>query len=298
MDRWRAPLPRFWCRTARCMWAICGLRHSVRPRRALTTTWARVDKRPVHAVELMGLSETPEAGDVFYCVEDERLAAGASERRLKPATSPCLLVHDELDDLSPYGAGRVVDPHHLRADVRGSAEARSRRAEKPPTTRCASRRCKAAWAPSMKRYLLARRPTPCHRLQCAAGLQGFRRRRPEGVDVRTYDHLSATEDMEKAQKGLLKPRSADHHRPCEYAPYPHFQRGRCGGSYVTTARSPLKPGAPARTAWWSMKADRSLRRFKDDSARSEGRCGITLDATGHQEGDIIECFATEEIKDQ
>ena len=71
---------------------------------------------PAMPVELMGLSDTPEAGDIFYVVEDERLAKQvAGERRLKARSESMTGVsraHEAGRPLQPHGAGGRHRPQH------------------------------------------------------------------------------------------------------------------------------------------------------------------------------------------
>ncbi len=272
----------------------------------------RVDEAtPSMPVELMGLSETPEAGDVFYCVEDERLARQvAGERRLKARSESMTGASTmKLDDLfNRMEQGEVVDLNIIiRADVRGSAEALKGALEKLSNEKVRIKTLQSGvgsinendimLAKASNAIVIGFNVRPDSKASDAADR--------EGVDMRTYRIIyQATEDMEKAMKGLLKPEFRE--VITGHAEIRNVIRissvGIVAGSYVTdgkmTRASQVRLLRDGVVVFEGKVA--GLRRFKDDVREVEKgyECGITLDGYSDiKEGDIIECFATEEIKD-
>ena len=273
----------------------------------------RVDEAtPSMPVELMGLSETPEAGDVFYCVEDERLARQvAGERRLKARNDSIAGASTmKLDDLfNRMEQGEVVDLNIIiRADVRGSAEALKGALEKLSNDKVRIKTLQSGvgsinendimLAKASNAIVIGFNVRPDSKAADAADR--------EGVDVRTYRIIyQATEDMEKAMKGLLKPVFKE--VITGHAEIRNLIRissvGVVAGSYVTDGRvtraSQVRLLRDGVVVFEGKIA--GLRRFKDDVREVEKgyECGITLDGYSDiKEGDIIECFTNEEIKDQ
>ncbi|MBR5265429.1 MAG: translation initiation factor IF-2, partial [Clostridia bacterium] len=88
----------------------------------------RVEKAgPSVPVEIIGLAEVPEAGDIFYAVEDERMARTLAEKRKEEekAERAKAMQKVTLDNLfSHIEQGAIKDLNIIvKADVHGSAEA-------------------------------------------------------------------------------------------------------------------------------------------------------------------------------
>ena len=273
----------------------------------------RVDAAtPSMPVELMGLSETPEAGDILYAVADEKLARQvADERRLKArseslagsAGSPM-----KLDDLfNRMAEGEIIDLNVIiRADVRGSAEAVKSSLEKLSNDKVRIKTLQSGVGSINENDIMLAAASNAIvigfnvRPDAKAGDAAER----EGVDVRTYRIIyQAIEDIEKAMKGLLKPEFKE--VVGGHAEIRNIIRissvGVVAGSYVTDGK--IARGSSVRLLRDGVVVFEGkmagLRRFKDDVREVERgyECGISLDGYSDiKEGDIIESFTTEEIK--
>ncbi len=89
---------------------------------------------PSTPVEVTGLSEVPEAGDIMYAVKDEKLAKSMVETKKKKTKADSGKVNPKvsLDDLfSRIQAGEIKDLNLIvKADVKGSIEAIKQSLEK------------------------------------------------------------------------------------------------------------------------------------------------------------------------
>jgi translation initiation factor IF-2 len=271
----------------------------------------RVDEAtPAMPVELMGLSETPEAGDVFYCVEDEKLARQvAGERRLKARSESITgSTPMKLDDLfNRMAQGEVIDLNIiLRADVRGSAEAVKGALEKLSNEKVRIKTLQSGvgsinendimLAAASSAIVIGFNVRPDSKAQDAA--------EREGVDVRTYRIIyQAIEDMEKAMKGLLKPEFREvilGHAEIRSV-FKLSSSGIVAGCYVTDGKATR--GSQVRLLRDGVVVHEgklgSLKRFKDDVREVERgyECGMSLeDYSDIKERDIFEFFMKEEIK--
>ena len=99
-----------------------------RVRAMMDHTGRRLKKAgPSTPVQVLGLTEVPEAGDILYCVEDDKLAKQVSEERKGKIRELQIKASSKvsLDDLfSKIKEGEVKDLNLIiKADVQGSAEA-------------------------------------------------------------------------------------------------------------------------------------------------------------------------------
>ncbi len=266
---------------------------------------------PSCPVEIMGLAEAPQAGDVFDAVSDERLARELVEQRKQK-------IKDEqfnsvqkvtLDNLfSSLQAGEVKDLNVIvKADVQGSAEAVKQNLEKLSNDEVRVRVIhNGVGAVSESDVMLANasnaiivgfnvRPDP------AAQANAER----DGVEMRMYRIIyDCIEEIEAAMKGMLAPKTRE------------VVQGRIEVRNVITISSVgnvagcyVLDGKVTRTSKIRLVRDgivitedeiSSLKRFKDDVKEvvSGYECGITLNKFNDIKlGDVFEAFIIEEYRD-
>ncbi|HZK33811.1 MAG TPA: translation initiation factor IF-2 [Bacillota bacterium] len=265
---------------------------------------------PSTPVEVLGLSAVPDAGDLMYAVEDDRLAkqvSGERKDKLKVQQSK-MTSKTSLDELfSQIKAGEVKDLNLIiKADVQGSVEAVKQALEKLTNDEVRVRSIHGAvGAITESDVMLATasnaiiigfnvRPTT-NATELAA---------KESIDIRPYRIIyNAIEDIEAAMKGMLDPEYKEvviGHASVRTT-FKVSAAGTIAGCYVID-------GKITRTAEARLVRDgvvvhegkiSSLKRFKDDAREvvSNYECGIMLENYNDiKEGDIIEAFVQEEIQ--
>ena len=265
---------------------------------------------PSVPVEILGLSETPDGGDVFYAVEDEKRARAVVEARKfaqKEETFNARKVIS-LDNLfDQIHEGEVKELKIIvKADVQGSVEAVRQSLEKLSNEEVRVRTIHGGvGAVNETDIMLASASN--------AIIVGFNVR-PDtvargayergDVDIRLYRVIyDAIEEIEAAMKGMLEPKFKESilgHAEVRQT-FKVSGVGTIAGGYVVD-------GKIARNAQVRVVRDgivfhegvlNSLKRFKDDAKEvmSGYECGIGIEKFNDiKDGDIIECFIMEEIK--
>lgn len=265
---------------------------------------------PSIPVEILGLSEVPEGGDVFYAVNDERKAREVVEARKFKEKQQKLQKASvvSLDNLFEHiEAGKIKDLNIIvKADVQGSVEAVTQ-----SLTRISNDEVRvnvihgAVGAVTESDVMLASASN--------AIIVGFNVRPTPGataaadnseVDIRLYRVIyDAIEDIEKALKGMLEPtfREAVTGHVEIRTTFRVSGVGTIGGAYVTD-------GKITRNSMVRIVRDgivihegelASLRRFKDDvkEVAAGYECGIGIDKYNDiKDGDIVEAFVMEQIE--
>lgn len=266
---------------------------------------------PSVPVEIIGLGEVPGAGDVFNAVDDERMARELVEQRKhenKEAAAGPQNQKVTLEDLfSQIQQGGLKELNLIvKADVQGSAEAVKSSLEKLSNDEVRVRviHC-AVGAVNESDVMLASTSN--------AIIVGFNVRPDNNardsaarmnVDIRMYRVIyDCIDEMEAAMKGMLSPKFKEVAlgRVEVRLVYKITGVGVVAGCYVLE-------GKVERRAKLRLVRDgivihegeiASLRRFKDDVKEvAEGyECGISIEKYSDiKEGDIIEAFTMEEIK--
>ena len=269
------------------------------------------DAGPSTPVEIMGLAEVPQAGDLFYAVEDEKMARELAEQRKaeEKAAQAGKVQKVSLDDLfNQIQQGDVKELNLIvKADVMGSAEAVQASLEKLSNDEVRVRVSHSGvGAISGSDLMLAEasnaiiigfnvRPDAAIREDAAQ----------RGVDIRTYRIIyECIEEMEAAMKGMLAPKFREvvqGHAEVRQI-FKVSGVGTIAGCYVKSGK--INRNSSVRVLRDSVvvaetKID-SLRRFKDDVREvAEGfECGIGLERFNDiKEGDVIEAFVMEEYHD-
>ncbi len=266
---------------------------------------------PSCPVEIMGLAEAPQAGDVFDAVSDERLARELVEQRKQKIKDDQFnsVQKVTLDNLfSSLQAGEVKDLNVIvKADVQGSAEAVKQNLEKLSNDEVRVRVIHSGvGAVSESDVMLANasnaiivgfnvRPDP------AAQANAER----DGVEMRMYRIIyDCIEEIEAAMKGMLAPKTREvvQGRIEVRNVISISSVGNVAGCYVLD-------GKVTRTSKIRLVRDgivvtedeiASLKRFKDDvkEVSSGYECGIVLNKFNDIKlGDIFEAFVIEEYRD-
>lgn len=265
---------------------------------------------PSTPVEIVGLSETPDGGDVFYAVEDERAARHVVEMRKQKIKDEAIKQSRRvnLDDLfSQIQEGDVKDLNIIvKADVQGSVEAVKQSLEKLSNEEVRVRVIHGAvGAITESDVTLASASN--------AIIVGFNVRPDAGgrsaaefnkVDLRMYRVIyEAIEEIESAMKGMLAPKfreSVIGHAEIRQT-FKVSGVGTIGGCYVTDGKIQRNCGVRiVRDGIVVHEGELdSLRRFKDDvkEVNSGYECGMGFVRFNDiKEGDNVECFVMEEVK--
>ncbi len=266
---------------------------------------------PSVPVEIIGLAETPDAGDSFDAVSDERLARELVEQRKDKIKNEIFNAKEKvtLDNLfSQLSVGDLKDLNIIvKADVQGSVEA-----VKDSLQKLSNDEVKVSvihggvGAINESDVMLAQ--------ASGAIIVGFNVRPDavakatadrDGVDVRTYRVIyEAIEEIEAAMKGMLAPKFREVILGTVEVrdTYKISNVGTIAGCHVTNGK--VTRACQIRVVRdgivISEDAIRSLRRFKDDVKEvAQGyECGIGLEKFADiKEGDVFEAFIMEEYKD-
>jgi translation initiation factor IF-2 len=264
---------------------------------------------PATPVEILGLSEVPNAGDRLDAVKDPKKAQeiaesrrGKKERSLIPATAKV-----SLEDISRRIAEsglqelRVI----IKGDVQGSVEALADALAKLSGEKVRLAIIHAAvgaitegdvnLAIASKAIVIGFNVRPAGKASSLA--------EENKVEIRLYSIIyNALEDVKGAMEGLLPPTLVEkQHGKAEVRQIFKVKGTAVAGCYVTEGK--IVRAAKMRlvrdnTVVWDGKIA-SLKRFKDDVREvPEGmECGISLDGFNDvKEKDILECYEVEEIK--
>ncbi|MBQ8266848.1 MAG: translation initiation factor IF-2 [Clostridia bacterium] len=266
---------------------------------------------PSVPVEITGLAETPDAGDGFDAVSDERLARELVEQRKEKIKNELFNAKEKvtLDNLfSQLSDGDLKELNIIvKADVQGSVEA-----VKDSLVKLSNDEVKVSvihggvGAINESDIMLAQ--------ASGAIVVGFNVRpdavakstaERDGVDVRTYRVIyDCIEEIEAAMKGMLAPKFRESILGTVEVrdTYKISNVGTIAGCHVTNGK--VTRACQIRVVRDGIviceDAIKSLRRFKDDVKEvAQGyECGIGLEKFADiKEGDIFEAFIMEEYKD-
>ena len=277
--------------------------------RVMTNDKGRTVKEagPSIPVEITGLSEVPNAGDLFYAVKDEKMARDLAEERKQTAKNAHAdAVKVNLDDLFSQIGNGVQDLNIIvKADVQGSAEAVKQSLEKLSNEEVRVKVIHAAvggitesdvmLASASNALIVGFNIRPDRTATDAAAR--------DKVEIRTYRIIyDCIEEIKAAMKGMLAPEFKEnvigHAEVRQTIHVPGV--GTIAGSYVTD-------GKVARNAQIRVLRDSvvifedqisSLKRFKDDAKEVNNgyECGIGLEKFNDiKVGDVLEAFVMEEV---
>ncbi|MGI6113105.1 MAG: translation initiation factor IF-2 [Mahellales bacterium] len=266
---------------------------------------------PSMPVEILGFSDVPEAGDILFDIDDERLAKQVVEERkdkIKEAqiTNAQKVSLDELFDKIKEGELKDLNII-IKADVQGSVEAVKQALIKLSNDEV---RIKAihsgVGAITDTDIMLASasnaiiigfnvRPEPSARAAAEK----------EKVDIRLYRIIyNAIEDMEAAIKGMLEPKYQETvigHAEIRTV-FKVSGVGSIAGCYVVDGKVTRNSNTRLIRNGVVVHEGKieSLKRYKDDvkDVNAGYECGISIENFNDiKEGDIIEAFIMEEVKE-
>lgn len=266
---------------------------------------------PSVPVEITGLDDVPNGGDIFNCVSDERLARELVEQRKNKQkedlfNSRTKVTFDNLFDQMQLGEIKELKII-VKADVQGSVEAVKQSLEKLSNDEVRVNVIHGAvGAISESDVMLASASN--------AVIIGFNVRpdptaaenaKLSGVDMHLYRVIyDCIEEVASAMKGMLAPkfREVELGRAQCRQVYKITNVGVISGSYVLSGKITRDANIRVVRDGIVVSDDKiaSLRRFKDDVKEvAQGyECGIGLEHFNDiKEGDIFEAYMMEEYRD-
>ena len=265
---------------------------------------------PSTPVEIMGLTEVPEAGDTFYEVKDEKTAKHLIEKRKREAREKSIgagtkVTLDNLFEQMEEGNLKVLNLI-VKADVQGSVEAVKQSMEKLQNEEVRVKVIHAApGAVNESDVTLAKvsnaiiiafnvRPIPAAKEMAEK----------EEVQIKQYSVIyQAIEEVEAAMKGMLAPKYEE--KVIGNAEVRQTFRisnvGTIAGAYVLSGKVERNAGVRVIRDNVVIHEGKlaTLKRFKDDAKEvTKGfECGMQIENYNDiKEGDIIEVYVMEEIK--
>ena len=259
---------------------------------------------PSTPVEIMGLTEVPEAGDTFYEVKNEKMAKHLIERRKRQAREKAInsatkVTLDNLFTQMEQGNLKVLNLI-VKADVQGSVEAVKQAMEKLENEEVKVKVIHAAaGAVNQSDVTLAK---VSNAIIIAFNAKEMAEK--DEVEIKQYSIIyQAIEDVEAAMKGMLDPKyeekvigNAEVRQTFKIS-----NVGTIAGCYVISGK--VERNAGVRVIRENVVIHdghlATLKRFKDDVKEvTKGfECGIQIENYNDiKEGDVIEVYIMEEIK--
>ncbi len=265
---------------------------------------------PSVPVEIVGLSEAPEGGELFWDVADERAARDVVEARKQKIKDENVKAAAavNLDDLfSQISEGEMKNLNIIvKADVQGSVEAVRQSLEKLSNDEVKVKVIHGAvggvnesdvmLASASNAIIVGFNVRPDSGARVAA--------EAKGIDMRMYRIIyDAIDEIEAAMKGMLAPKFKE-----KVTGHAEVRRTFKVSSVGTIAGCYVTDGTVARSNGVRIVRDGiviyegqidSLKRFKDDAKEvaSGFECGMSVEKFNDiKEGDIFESFTMEEVE--
>lgn len=265
---------------------------------------------PSIPVEVLGFNEVPDAGDIMYCITDEKNARQIIEKRI--ATNRGKMVVDahkvSLEDLfNQIQEGKVKELNIIvKADVQGSVEALKQSLERLSNEKVKIRvihggvgaitETDVTFASASNAIIIGFNVRP--------ETKAITHAESEKVDIKTYRIIyEAIGDIESAMKGMLDPEYKEvvQGRVEVRAIFKVSSVGTIAGCYVLEGKinraSDIRVIRNGIVIYEGKLA--SLKRFKDDAREvSAGyECGLNIEKFNDiKEGDIIEAYEMVQIE--
>ncbi len=265
---------------------------------------------PSTAVEIMGLSEVPDAGDEFNAVVDERMARTLADQRKHREKQEQFEADSKVNLESLFNqisSGVKTLNIIIKADVQGSAEAVKQSLEKLSNEEVSVVVIHTGVGGITENDVMLASTSN-------AIIVGFNVRPDklasdmaarDKVDIRTYRVIyECIEEIQAAIKGMLAPKYREvilgRAEVRQTIRVPNV--GTIAGCYITDGKVQRNAGIRVVRDGVIIFEDKisSLKRFKDDvrEVQEAYECGIGLDKFNDiKDGDILEAYVMEEIKD-
>jgi translation initiation factor IF-2 len=282
--------------------------HSGRIRALIDHTGKKVKAAgPSDAVEILGVSGVPGAGDVLVAVSDERKARQiAGMRADRDKTKIKAVTRITLEGLQKQiQSGEIKELRLiLKADVQGSVEAVAEALERLSTDEVKLKVIHSSVGAINEGDVMLASASNAIVLgfNVKAEPKAAGQAQANGVDVRNYNVIyEAINDVKAALEGMLAPeiRETVLGRAVLKQMFVISKLGPVCGSQVQEGK--IVRGAKVRVRRGSTVVGEgtitSLRRFKDDvrEVLTGLECGIGVDIRDTQPGDILEAYSTEEV---
>ena len=264
---------------------------------------------PSQPVEITGIMDVPEAGDMFVCLEDERTARQISEERTSRQREGDMKKQKRASLGSLFKQADAAEKELtliIKGDTQGTIEALRGSLEKIDiegfhvnvirSTVGAISESDVTLANASNAIILGFNVRPIAMVRDMA--------KSQGVEIRLYTVIyKAIEDIEAALKGMLAP---------EYEEvvtgqaevreiYKISRIGTVAGCYVTDGTIMRNSGVRVLRdgiVIYEGKLE-SLKRFKDDAreVRQGYECGMSIENFNDiKEGDVLEAFIDKEVE--
>jgi translation initiation factor IF-2 len=256
---------------------------------------------PATAVEIIGLTDLPEAGDILRVVPDEKTARDMAEAAEQAATSGDGKTAFTLEDISAQIQASEVKELRvvLKTDVQGSLGAIRHALERLNTAEVRVNIVSEGAGDINESDVQLASASEAVVIGFNTKLDPGAQRAVDalGVDVRLYDVIyKLTDDVGAALNGMLTPKQVEQiegHAEVRMV----IKAGKAGnvaGSYVVDGRI-VRGGQVRLFRGGKVVAEgrvESLKRFKDDvrEVAMGFECGIGLGNIEIAEGDLVECY--------
>ena len=264
---------------------------------------------PSTPVEIMGLTQVPEAGEIFYEVKDEKMAKHLIDKRKAKEREDAMNLYNKVTLDNLFEKMENENLKHLniivKADVQGTAEALKQSLEKLSDEEVAVRvihsntgaitESDVNLAKASGAIIIGFNVRPNAIAKEAADKQG--------VEIKLYSVIyQALEDVEAAMNGMLDPIYEEKVIGTVEVrqTFKISNVGTIAGGYVKDGK--IERNAGVRVIREDIVVHEgkliSLKRFKDDAKEvAKGyECGLQIEGYNDlKEGDIIEVYVMEEI---
>ena len=265
---------------------------------------------PSVPVEIVGLSEAPEGGEIFYAVDDERAARDVVEARKEKIKEESIKASSavSLDDLFAQISQGDVKTLNLivKADVQGSVEAVRQSLEKLSNEEVKVKVIHGGVGAVNESDVMLASASNAIIVGFNVRPDGGARNAAEakGIEMRMYRVIyDAIDEIEAAMKGMLAPKFREKvtgHAEVRQT-FKVSSVGTIAGCYVTDGK--IERNNSVRLVRNGIViyegAIDSLKRFKDDAKEvAQGfECGLSVEKFNDiKEGDVFESYTMEEVE--